>query len=687
MSKLVVIEGPDRGKEFALEEISDGAFIAGRDPRHAIALADTTVSREHFRIEKLSRGFRVVDLGSRNRTFVNGEPVVESYLRNGDVIALGDSELRFEDDSEGVAVAELSSTILKEVPTDDDGGSIARIIDSLRSDPALLKKRLERAVEHLRRLFELGREMLRSGSVEDVYQRLLEILVPALEADHGVVLAPEVEGWTPIASLTREEAGGSGESTRGASRRSPRSTSTASAHSAAARASASEDATEVEAARDGDDILVSRTVIDRVAREKKAVLSSNASQDRRFRGGESIIEAEIRTVIAAPIAGGLESARVGKGRSVTGILYADRRGSKAAFTEDELDLLCAAAEQAGNILVHIQSSSDLRHENRNLLRSLSESRPIIGDAPAIAELHSFIRKAAPTAMTVLIRGETGTGKDLVASAIHYQSPRQGKPFIAINCAALPENLLESELFGYEKGAFTGAMSRKKGRFELAHTGTIFLDEVAELSPGCQAKLLRLLEEQRFERVGGTQPIEVDVRIIAASNKDLAKAIEAGEFREDLFYRLNVLAVQLPPLRERREDILLLARYFLKQMGVADERTALTPAAEEKLRSYAWPGNVRQLRNVIESAVVLKEGPAIDVGDLVLPEPQGARAAGAEAWSPRTLEDVQREHIVKVLEHTDGNKKRAAEVLGIERCTLYAKLKGYGLGSPGSQDPS
>jgi Nif-specific regulatory protein len=420
-------------------------------------------------------------------------------------------------------------------------------------------------------------------------------------------------------------------------------------------------------------ILVSEAAIERVAGERTAILSRNAPADGRFEG-DSVAEGGIATVIAAPIC------RPGARDEVLAVLYADRRGSRPPFTETELDLLSAAAEQAGGVLHHVSSSAELREANRNLLRDLAGARPIVGQSRAVAEIQAFIRKAAPTSMTVLIRGETGTGKELVASAIHYQSPRQGRPFVAINCAALPETLLESELFGHEKGAFTGAVARKKGRFELAHTGTIFLDEIAELSPGCQAKLLRLLEERRFERVGGTEAVEVDVRVVAATNRDLARAIEEGTFREDLFYRLNVLAVALPPLRDRVEDIPFLVRYFLAEMGFADERKILSPAAERKLLEYSWPGNIRQLRNAVESAVVLRDGALVEPEDLVLPERPAAAAGPGEAWRPEPLEEVQRRHVLRVLEHTGGNKKRAAEILGIERCTLYARLRSYGIGA-------
>jgi transcriptional regulator with PAS, ATPase and Fis domain len=280
---------------------------------------------------------------------------------------------------------------------------------------------------------------------------------------------------------------------------------------------------------------------------------------------------------------------------------------------------------------------------------------------------------------VLIRGETGTGKGLVASAIHYASPRAGKPFVEINCAAIPEQLLESELFGHEKGAFTGALSQKKGRFEAADGGTVFLDEIGELSAGCQAKVLRLIEERRFERVGGTRSFEVDVRILAATNRDLAKAVSEGAFREDLYWRLDVLHIELPPLRDRPEDVPLLADYFLRQLiSARNIQLELSPEACEALQQHSWPGNVRQLRNVIENAVIMARGPVIMPEDLRLVDLGGRGTQAAEKrWEPQSLESLEKEHILRVMQWTKGNKSKAAEVLGIERCTLYSRLKTYG----------
>jgi DNA-binding NtrC family response regulator len=382
-------------------------------------------------------------------------------------------------------------------------------------------------------------------------------------------------------------------------------------------------------------------------------------------------------------------------------------------------------------------------------RGLQERTGIIGDSAPIQEVMVKIEQMAPVSSTVLIQGESGTGKELVAKAIHDLSPRRGKPFIAVNCAALPDTLLESELFGHEKGSFTGAAERRLGRFELADTGTIFLDEIGEIPPATQVKLLRVLESRTFFRVGGTQPIKVDVRVLAATNRPLREAVTLGEFRDDLYYRLNVLNIYLPPLRERREDIPLLVRRFIREFARAHDRTfrGITPEALLRLVSARWPGNVRQLRNLIESMVVLAPGAEIRASDIptdilegpaLLPVRVGAqsREGGGqelefilrslldlklqvEELRRRLDESPQRVQVIELADHATvadvfpeseerngdqaviyrsgmtmaevekaaieaalreyrGNRRRAAEVLGIGERTLYRKIKAYHL---------
>lgn len=310
---------------------------------------------------------------------------------------------------------------------------------------------------------------------------------------------------------------------------------------------------------------------------------------------------------------------------------------------------------------------------------------LIGRSLAMQEVYKQIGRFAETDYTVLIVGETGTGKELVAGAIHRNSKRRDGPFIRINCAAIPENLWESELFGYEKGAFTGAMNRKLGKFELANQGTLFLDEVSEIPLPVQAKLLRVLQEKEFDRVGGTKTIKVDARIIAATNRDLSQMVCEGTFRADLYYRLNVVTIQVPPLRERKEDIPLLAKHFIQQAAANLKKTVqdVAPEARDLLMAYDWPGNVRELRNVCERAVVLARGPLVTPEDLPATlQPDFQDGQSGHGWRGQTLHeilsDVERNVILRALREYNYNRTRTAKALGISRRTLYAKIKELGL---------
>ena len=304
---------------------------------------------------------------------------------------------------------------------------------------------------------------------------------------------------------------------------------------------------------------------------------------------------------------------------------------------------------------------------------------IIGTSPRMKELFETLALAAPTEATILLLGESGTGKELVANAIHQNSPRKDKPYVKVNCAALPETLLESELFGHEKGAFTGAIDKKKGRFERADGGSLFLDEIGEMSPPTQTKILRVLQEREFEVVGGTQTITVDVRIITATNKDLAEEVKSGNFREDLYYRLNVVPITIPPLRERTEDIPLLAEHFLRIYSEKNKRdiTGFGPGVMEAFIGYSWPGNVRELENIVERTVIMSRNDTITLEDLptVFAGPQ---LEGDRTPPPTSLREVERETILKTLHQTGGNRTHAAQILGITRKTLQNKIKEYGL---------
>ena len=336
-------------------------------------------------------------------------------------------------------------------------------------------------------------------------------------------------------------------------------------------------------------------------------------------------------------------------------------------------------------LARVTEQTRLRSEVRELQQRLVERHRlegIIGESGRMQEVLALVKRVAPSNATVLIRGESGTGKELIARAIHHNSRRASGPLVSLNCAALPEQLLESELFGHERGAFTGAVAQRKGRFESADGGSIFLDEIGDLSPTLQVKLLRVLQEREFERVGGTRTIAVDVRVLAATHRDLEQAMRDESFREDLYYRLNVVAIQIPPLRERREDIPLLLDHFLRKFAGKNRRdvSGVTAAARDALLKYDYPGNVRELENLVERAVLLCRGQVIDLEDLPATARPGQRSAGEPLPKdlPGVLADIERQAIESALERSGGIQTQAAEALGISERVLRYKMKKYGL---------
>ena len=343
---------------------------------------------------------------------------------------------------------------------------------------------------------------------------------------------------------------------------------------------------------------------------------------------------------------------------------------------DELKLLVEKALQ----FHHLEQENLLLKERLNDRFDFSN---IIGRSRSMQDVFETIGLVAPSEATVLITGESGTGKELIANAIHQNSPRKDRPFIKINCAALQETLLESELFGHEKGAFTGAIASKKGRFQLAHNSSIFLDEIAEMAPVTQAKILRVLQEREFESVGGTRTTKVNTRLIAATNKNLEEEIQTGRFREDLYYRLNVVRIDVPPLRDRQDDILLLTDFFLKSYAEKNRKLlkGFTPRATDLLIRHEWPGNVRELENVVERAVIMARGEMItpmEFPEMLKKLDDELKTTSVNLEPGRSLKEVEKEMILRTLEETAGNRTHAANILGISRRTLQMKLKEYGI---------
>ncbi len=423
-------------------------------------------------------------------------------------------------------------------------------------------------------------------------------------------------------------------------------------------------------AKDGYSLDVAedgRTAVEKLAAERRAILITDLKMPGGMDGLQLLAEAkrvqpDVTVVIMTAFA------------TVDTAVQAMKEGAfdylVKPFDPEELSLMVEkiAAQQA------------LVRENevlRKVLRRGWRFHDLLSKSPAMQSIFELARAAAKSASTVLVLGESGTGKEVLARAVHAESPRQKGPFVAVSCAALTESLLESELFGHEKGAFTGASSRRVGKFEAAHGGTLFLDEVGDIGPKLQLDLLRVLEDRRFHRLGGTESVEVDVRIVAATNRDLKKAVSDGSFREDLFYRLNVIPITLPPLRERREDLPLLVDHFLEQLAITLQKKleGVSGEAMGLLMAHAWPGNIRELRNVLERGAVVATSSVIQAVNLGLAAPVEVQAADAPL---ATLEEVERRHIAFVLQQLGGNVSQAARTLGIDRATLYNKIKKYDL---------
>ncbi len=412
--------------------------------------------------------------------------------------------------------------------------------------------------------------------------------------------------------------------------------------------------------------LISTTVLRRVLDDLHTVFISDLSANASFGGQQSVVANGICAVACAPL---LDS-----DSKVAGIIYVDNRGLKGRFEREDAEFLLWAGQFYQLFSETIRLRQRLEVQLIELKRTAEKDLQIIAESNAILDVLAIANRIAPSDGNVLILGETGSGKECIADFIHRQSPRAKGPFIVRNCAAIPKDLFESELFGHEEGSFTGAKSELAGAFEEAAGGTLFLDEIGDLEYSLQAKLLRAVQSKRIRRVGGKREFAVNVRIICATNRDLNSAMKAKDFRDDLFFRISTFTLEVPPLRDRRDDIVPLARHFTKQLSGA-ERT-LTPEAEARLKAFDWPGNIRQLRCVIERAVCMASGTVIQSKELSLPN--WKRLQIASSGAARTLADAERQHIVNVMNQVNGNVTHAAETLDIARSTLVAKLKAFGI---------
>ncbi len=639
---LVVRRDDGFGDVFSLT--AGQRFTLGRAATNNVVLKDELCSREHAEVSFSEGRWQVRDLNSLNGTRVNGERLqTEIELVPGDDVHLGKTHLIFVEDmaqlpdvpvpagsDDGVSIKKrLGQTrFLTPIPTDSSAPPSSTNTTTEAPPDAAARHNLSR---DLALLYRLALDMGSANSYEELVRVVLDALLEAIPAEVGAVLSVKEGGALEVTAYRHRD-----QATAGYSR-------------------------------------VSEYLSREVLASREAVLAESVARDRYLRNRESLSDLGVTSVICAPVI---------FADKVLGLIHLYCIDPHKALDGEDLEFAVAVAKQLGNVIHQLQRQASLTAENRSLRDQLRVESELIGTSAPMKSVETQIGRVAGTNATVLIRGERGSGKELVARAIHYTSQRKDGPFICLNCAALTETLLESELFGHEKGSFTGATEKKVGKFEAADRGTIFLDEIGEMNVGTQAKLLRVLEGHPFERVGGSVPIKVDVRVVAATNQPLEENIRNRAFRPDLFDRLNVVAITLPPLRERRSDVPQLTDHFLKRFVRETGRKirGFTPAAVQKLEAYHWPGNVRELRNVVERAVALSNGPLLDAADVWLSSLDAASPpeATATAYQPISLEGVEKTHILRTLQFTDWNKSRSAEILGIERSTLDRKIKLYEL---------
>jgi Nif-specific regulatory protein len=613
---LISVLGPLKGQRVPL---TDEDVTIGRDHSNQLPIPDLLLSRRHCLIHKTEEGFAIQDLKSRNGVYVNGIPVGERLLQHGDQIELGNSLFVFSSED-----SEWTEEIAQ-----GEGAFVARQTISLQirddgqsaitpdSMDLSLLLRISKSVNSVQNLKEMG-------------QKLLEIMYDSMPVQRAAIFLYEdsTAELNHLCSRWRNAA--------------------------------------------TNRVQASKTLLAQVVREKSAFLANDVLQNETVGKTDSLLASSPKSVLCAPF---IYFDRV------LGVLYLDTFDPGFEFNERHLQLAGAIVGLTAPVIHNIRNYEAAVETTKSLRAELQMDREIIGESPAVRKVYEFIRRAAPADSTVLITGESGTGKELVARAIHSNSKRAEHPFIAINCAALPETLLESELFGHEKGAFTGAIAQKKGKFEAAESGTVFLDEIGEMASPLQAKLLRALQEREIERVGGTRSVKINVRIIAATNRDLQKLVQAGTFRQDLFYRLNVLTLRTPALREMPEDLPLLARYFVSRFSKKSGRQlrGISPEALDYLKHYDWPGNIRELENSIERAVVMGSS------DLILPEDLPESLAEVEitgdvlrAKFQDAVKRFKQELVLKAFEGTNANYNEAASKLGVHPNYLYRLVSNLGL---------
>ncbi len=590
----------------------DSPVTIGRHPSRELQVDDDRASRLHARISYKADCWHIEDCGSRNGTYVNSQPVQQAVLEPGDLIRIGERLILF-------AVRTQEGSSVWDRPSKLRATTIYEQADPSQVSRLIQEQSvadaMKRAVRDSAVLCRLAHSLHSQNDIPSLVRAVLDALVDGLETESVGVWLVGPDGRLRCAGWRGEKY--------------------------------------------DEHVLASLAV-----EKRKAICLNDQS---RVEGARSKKTQPAAAAMGVPI-----PSRQG----CMGAIECHRSAKQAPFLRPDLDFAIVVAHQMGAALENLEHRERLEQANIELRRRLDEQNRLIGSSPVMQKVLDQIARVGPTTANVLLLGESGTGKELIARAIHDLSPYHAGPYVTVNCAAFSESLLESELFGHEPGAFTGADRRHIGQFERAHRGTFFLDEVAEMSPACQAKLLRVLEGHPFQRLGGTESIRVDVRLIAATHRDLRELVAQHRFREDLYYRLRVVDIHVPPLRERGEDVIELAMVFLerfrKQIGRGPRR--FSEEALHAMRAYTWPGNVRELKNAVERAVVLGTADEITPADLGL---NFATAGPPPAAALISLREAEYRHIRYVLQQVGGNKSQACRVLGMGRATLYSKLAEMG----------
>ncbi len=623
--RLLVLSGPLKD---SIIPLSEGEVTIGREASNGIAIVDPSVSRKHCLLSSQGGRYLVRDLDSRNGTLVNGAAVEEHWLQHGDEIAAGDSSFLF------LLDAEDRTTPAGRVELEDVAATAETTIihprDVVYLQPDRLLRELpatSRVARNLNALLKISRIVHAIRDLNDLQGQLLELIFEVVPAGRGAILLADREGQQFNSMFARMRQAGQAPL-----------------------------------------VKVSRTVARQVLEQGIAILGSDVPGSDELREVESLAASQVRSLLCVPLT---------VFQRVIGCIYLDSDNVSSRLNEEHLQVVTAIAGISAVALENARRLEWLEQENERLTVEISQERSLVGEGARMKDVYQFLKRVAPTDSTVLIEGESGTGKELAARALHRNSPRASKPFVAINCSAIPETLLESDLFGHERGAFTGAAVQKKGRLEVADGGVVFLDEIGELAPTLQVKLLRVLQEREFERVGGTHPIKVDIRLIAATNCNLEQAVREGKFRQDLYYRLAVLKITMPTLRDRREDIPMLVRHFVQKHAKRCKvrPRPISPQALACLVNYDWPGNVRELENAIERALVLGSS------DMILPEdlPESLLERNpspemTEAKYHAAVKELKKQLILDAVEQTQGSYADAARILGVHPNYLHRLIR-------------